>query len=327
MTTSSEELALPIAEPTLAVLGGDSPSARIKRAFLATRPKFLTASILPVIVGTGWGSRHSGDFDWIAFLLALLATALVHASSNVWNDVGDDILGSDEINEGRIHPFTGGSRFIQNGVLSKEEMLRLSLGLAGVAVALGTVLLWLKGPLILGFGVTGVALGYLYSNPFTRLSSRGVGEVAIGVAFGVLPVCGAAWLQGATIDWATVMLAIPVSCWVMDILIMNEVPDIAADSATGKRTLVVRLGKNATAVLYAVLQLIALAAVAALVIGGRLPILVLIASIGLAIAGVFASRQIGSDDRVSLTRGIKMTLAIHGFGCLWLAAWSLFAIV
>jgi len=80
-----------------------------------------------------------------------------------------------------------------------------------------------------------------YSLPSVQLVARGVGEACIAVAFGLLPVCGAAWLQSGVIDWR--------ACWspsgrpvVTLILLINEVPDRKADAAAGKRTLVVRLG-------------------------------------------------------------------------------------
>jgi len=326
LTLSAKQTALHDGEPSIAELGGDSLQVKIKRGFLATRPKFLTASILPVILGTGWGFRNSGQLDWMVFLLAVLATAFVHAASNVWNDVGDEINGSDAINDGRIHPYTGGSRFIQNGILGKDEMLRLSVVLASAAIGLGAILIWLKGPVVLGFGAIGLALGYLYSSPAVRLSGRGVGEASVGIAFGVLPVCGAAWMQGAAIDWATALFAIPASCWVACILLMNEVPDVAADEATGKRTLVVRLGTAGTAATYFILQLTALIAVLLLVVEGRLPFLVLTLTVALAVAGWVASREIILNDRSSLKKGIEITLAIHAVGCLWLAAWAWFPV-
>lgn len=322
MTSSSEESVVSPPEPSIAALSGDSWPARFRRAFLATRPKFLTASLLPVILGTGWGFRYSGQFDGLVFVLALFATVLVHAASNVWNDVGDEIAGSDAINDGRIHPYTGGSRFIQNGIFTIHEMRRLSIVLAVAALPLGAALIWLKGPVVLWFGVIGLALGYLYSSPAIRLSGRGVGEASVAVAFGVLPVCGAAWLQSGTIDWPTVTIAIPVSCWAACILLINEVPDAAADAATGKRTLAVRLGASGTAVAYLVLQLIALGAVLLLVFERRLSVFVLIVVAALAGAGWVASRRIVAADRGSLKKGIELTLAIHALGCLWLATWS-----
>jgi len=74
-------------EPRYEDLAGDGFGRKARRLFLATRPKFLTASILPVLVGTAWGATVAGGLELGVALLALLATALVHCASNVINDV------------------------------------------------------------------------------------------------------------------------------------------------------------------------------------------------------------------------------------------------
>lgn len=324
MNPSSEAYSPPVGEPNPAALGGTSAAARIACTILATRPKFFAASVLPVLVGTGWGYRLSGQVNWTVFLLALVATVLVHAASNVWNDVCDEIAGTDRINDDRIHPYTGGSRFIQNGVLDKDAMLRLSQGLGAGSLVVGATLIWLKGLTVLWLGLAGLVFGYLYSSPRVRLSGRGVGEFAVGVAFGILPVCGATWLQSGQFGWHTFLLAVPVSCWVAGILVMNEVPDTGADGASGKRTLAVRLGPARTAVLYGALQFLALVGVLLLIAQGALPRLALLGPVALTVVAWIAARKIVDGSRGSLKQGIEMTLGIHATGCLWLAGWAWF---
>ncbi|HSN71533.1 MAG TPA: prenyltransferase, partial [Steroidobacteraceae bacterium] len=110
------------AEPTPAAFEGTGPGAQARRLLHATRPKFFPASVLPVLVGTAWGASVAGSLDITVFLLALVTTVCVHAAANVLNDVGDDLSGTDRINQERIFPYTGGSRFIQNGVMSTRAM-------------------------------------------------------------------------------------------------------------------------------------------------------------------------------------------------------------
>jgi hypothetical protein len=93
-------------------------------------------------------------------------------------------------------------------------------------------------------------LGLLYSLPGAQLSARGIGEAAVRFGLGVLPVLGAAWLQTDFVDARVLLLCIPVSGWVTAILIINEVPDIAADRAAHKRTLVVRFGASGARRIY-----------------------------------------------------------------------------
>jgi 1,4-dihydroxy-2-naphthoate octaprenyltransferase len=294
--------------------------------FHATRPKFFPASILPVLAGTAWGIQTSGHFDGIVFILALLATVCVHAGSNVLNDVGDESNGSDRRNIDRIYPYTGGSRFIQTGILDKADMTRLGVSLLLVAVIAGVVLLVAKGPVILLFGISGVVLGIVYSLGPVRLSAIGLGETAVATAFGILPVTGAAWLQGAVINVDLLLYAVPISAWVAAILLINEVPDIEADGASGKRTLPVRLGRGGTAALYLAIHLTAVAIVVGLAATGRLPLLapVLPAALLLLARRAAAAIRNGLQDRSGLTRAIESTLAIHTLGSLWLIACLLY---
>lgn len=314
-------------EPRCEDLAGDGPGRRARRLVLATRPKFLTASILPVLVGTAWGASVAGAFDVGVALLAVLATALVHAASNVINDVGDEVTGGDRVNEERIYPYTGGSRFIQNRILTLQEMNRWGQTLLAAAAVLGLVLTLMKGPLVLLLGLAGIAIGVLYSVPAVQLSARGVGEACIAIAFGLLPVCGAAWLQSGIIDWTSVLVAIPVGLWVTLILLINEVPDRRADEASGKRTLVVRMGAAGARRLYQALHVVAFACVAALVLANHMPWWIAAGGIVILLGGLKASAGIGDavQGRAALTRSIEMTLGMQVAGSVLLMAGAIFA--
>jgi 1,4-dihydroxy-2-naphthoate octaprenyltransferase len=323
----SQESARPM-NPAAEDFAGGSLSRIVKRVFHATRPKFFPASVLPVLVGTAWGVYMTGQIDVPIFLLALLATVCVHAASNVLNDVGDEMIGTDRQNERRIYPYTGGSRFIQTGILSQSRMARLGIALLLIAVLAGLALYIVKGPVVLLFGLAGIALGILYSLGPIKLSAIGLGETSVAIAFGVLPVTGAAWLQGASIDTALLLFSLPVSAWVAAILLINEVPDIDADGACGKGTLPVRTGLSATSRLYFAIQASAFVVIVVLTIQGRLPLLAPLAPLGLLILAWRASIAIraGVEERKSMTQAIESTLAIHTIGCLWLGACALYSL-
>ncbi len=315
-----------IADPSPQAFAGKSPGQTAKRLFGAMRPKFFPASVLPVLAGTAWGFASSGTFDWLVFALALFATVCVHGASNVLNDVGDDSGGTDRQNGDRIYPYTGGSRFIQQGIMSASEMARWGTSLLAMAAIAGIVLIYLKGAMVLYFGLAGVLLAVLYSLGPVRLASLGIGETAVAVGFGIVPVAGAAWLQGAALDSSLVIFSLPVSFWVAAILLINEVPDIAADGATGKRTLPVRLGLGGTSVVYLLLHLGAAAATVWLAMAGAMPLLapaVPVLLLALAIKSALAIRK-GIEDRDGMTKAIEGTLAIHTIGSIWLVGCMLY---
>lgn len=280
---------------------------------------FLSASVLPVVLGTVWGARLAGAVDWLAFALALAAIACLHAAANVINDVCDQV--TDGINEERIFPYTGGSRFIQNRVLTPGALRRWATMLLAAGVLFGGVLVYWSGALVLGFGVAGVLLGALYSLPPFHLASRGMGEVAVGLAFGVLPVVGAAWLQSGALTPGALLLSLPVALWVANILFANEVPDAPADEAAGKRTLVVRLGRGGAAFVYGVSSVAAFALVAYAVSRDVLAAWAAVPAFLLLAVGIWVARALAR--RASLKPAIELTLTIHALGTivLALAAW------
>ena len=307
-------------EPSASALAGDTFSAVFRRYLLATRPKFFTASVLPVVFGTSVGVAASGGLDLLAALIALVSIVLLHAGVNVLNDVYDERSGNDGANEGRIHPFTGGSRFIQNGVLGINAMSRLGVGLVFAGMATGLLLAWLKGPLVLAFGFVGILLGVLYSMPPIWLSARGLGEAAVGIGFGVLPVVGAAWLQGATVEAEILVLSLPVTFWVINVLLINEVPDAPADASVGRKTLVVRFGNNGAASIYGGLGLAATCAALVATQGDLFPLWGALGPLVLLVLVARTVREIRSGERPALRHGIEMTLVTHTAGILWMTA-------
>lgn len=304
--------------PSAAALAGPGALAAFRRGFLATRPKFYTASVLPVLVGTAWAAAAHHAFDGLLFALAILATVVAHGATNVYNDVADDANGTDPANTLRIYPYTGGSRFIQNGVLSRAAMFRLALVLGGIALAIGLALTWLRGSGVMVLGLLGLAIGWLYSKPGIQLAGKGIGEFAVAIGLGALPALGATWLQSGVVDTGAVLLSTMISVWVALILLVNEVPDSAADAPVGKRTLAVRFGPAGVRVLYVALTALSTAAGAALVARGELPLWAAVPVAVLGVGGVLASRGITlePDKREQLKRSIEMTLAIHAVGSL-----------
>jgi 1,4-dihydroxy-2-naphthoate polyprenyltransferase len=310
-----------MSEPSIAVLGGSSPMQIAGRYLLATRPKFFTASVLPMLVGSAWGWAEGNAFDTTAFILGLLATVFVHSAANVLNDVFDGLNGNDDNNQGHIFPYTGGSRFIQNGVLNIQQMTRWGILLLVLGIAAGLALTLYKGPMIIVFGLIGIALGVLYSAPPLHLSAHGLGEAAVGVAFGTLPVVGATWLQTGDISTSALILSLPISMWVAAVLVINEVPDAKADSSVERKTLVVRFGPNGARWMYIALHVLAFSGFVLATTSGLLPVWSLSFPALMVIGAFKASRSIVVDfeNRIEdLQKGIEITLGLHMLGCLWL---------
>ncbi|MBN2137951.1 MAG: 1,4-dihydroxy-2-naphthoate octaprenyltransferase [Sedimentisphaerales bacterium] len=228
----------------------DSKRSNLIILFLATRPNHLVAAAAPVLVGSCLGYATIGLFDWPFFILALVSIVLLQAGANMANDYFDHVSGNDWANENPT-PFSGGSRFIQKGLLSPKAMLMAALAALALGCAIGAVILILTQSLfILGLGLAGLLGGFFYTAKPVKLGYRTVGEVVIFLLFGLLPVYGAYYLQTGRIDIVPLVPGILVGILIFLVILVNEFPDVTADAAVNKRTLVVVFGVAASAWIY-----------------------------------------------------------------------------
>lgn len=215
------------------------PPSKMALLVNATRLPFLTATVVPVLLGTAIAWRD-GAFDFGLFLLTLLAASLFHIGTNVLNDYFDHQSGADEANFTPT-PFSGGSRLIQRGLFSPRQTRNFGLAAYGLGSLVGLYLVYARGPVILAFGITGLLLGYLYTAPPVRLAHRGWGELAVAVGFGPLIVVGAYYMQTARFSFEAFIASLPVALLIAAVLYINEFPDRIWDMRAGKLTLVARL--------------------------------------------------------------------------------------
>jgi 1,4-dihydroxy-2-naphthoate octaprenyltransferase len=201
--------------------------------------------------------------------------------------------------------------------MSRSQMTSLALGLAAAALLLGAVLAGLRGAGVILLGIAGLGLGLLYSLPGPQLSARGIGEAAVAVGFGILPVLGMVWLLTGRLDVGALLISMPVSAWAAAILVINEVPDIEADRRAHKRTLVVRCGAGGARWIYRGLTAIALLCAAGAIASHALPPWYAIPALVFAALGLHAARGISTEreGRPRLKRAIELTLGIHALGC------------
>jgi 1,4-dihydroxy-2-naphthoate octaprenyltransferase len=235
------------------------------------RAEFLPASALAVFVGAALAFQQTGNWDGWLFLECVLGVCALHAAANVLNDYFDHRSGNDALNTDFIRPFTGGSRLIQQGVLQPDEVLEMGVVLLAVGIGLGVHLAIRVGPGVLAFMAGGVVAGIGYSIPRFGLAARGAGEATVALAFGVLPVMGAYYVQTGTVTSQAWFLSLPVAALIAAVLFVNQFPDYRADRAVGKRHWVVRLGPKRAARGYVVLMVLWMALLLAGAATGAVP--------------------------------------------------------
>ena len=216
------------------------------------RPRTLPAACSPVIAGTGLAVFEHGA-SWLAAILALVVSVALQVGVNYANDYSDGIRGTDAV---RVGPL----RLVGSGLASPPLVKRaafVSFGIAGLA-GLGLVIMteqwWL-----LAVGVACVLAAWYYTGGKRPYGYMGLGELFVFVFFGLVAVCGTAYVQVGRISLATLLTGVWIGALACAILVANNLRDIGGDAQVGKRTLATRLGDPGTRALYVIL--VALSAV------------------------------------------------------------------
>lgn len=214
---------------------------RISTLLGATRPAFLSMTLVGVILGL---STAKADGVFNAPVLAgitLLFALIAHAGANVLNDYYDALSGCDAANVERIAPFTGGSRFIQNGLLSTQQTAIFGYALLITVMPAGIYLVAESGPGLIAIGLCGLFAGWAYSAQPFKLQSRGFGEITITIAW-MMIVIGSDYVQRGSFALTPFITGFAYGLLVANVLFINQIPDITADASAGKKTTIVRFG-------------------------------------------------------------------------------------
>ena len=207
----------------------------------ATRPAFLSVTLVGVLLGICSAQSDESFRSPLLAAITLIFALIAHAGANVINDYYDAISGCDAANVDRIFPFTGGSRFIQDGVLSTTQTALFGYTLLIAVIPSGLYLVSQTGIGLIYIGLCGLLAGWAYSAKPIALQSRGIGEIAIMVAW-TLVVVGSDYVQRGHFALTPLLAGIAYSILVANVLFINQIPDRNADAIAGKRTLIVRFG-------------------------------------------------------------------------------------
>ncbi len=287
--------------------------------FLATRIPFLTATLVPVLLGAVIARSHGFSAWWLT-LLALVGGSAIHLGLNVANDVADATSGADSAN---VNPtmFSGGSRMIQYGLVTLKGMTIASVALYGVGIAIGLYLAATRGWELLWIGIAGVFLSVFYTSPPLRLVHRGLGEICVALGFGPIMVLGSYFVVAQRFSGEAFYSSLPVAILIMLVLYVNQIPDKRADARAGKRTIVVRLAKEKIVAGYALSIGAAFALIAIGALSGLTPIWTLAALAPLPL-GLQVYRSLSShyDSPYELMSAMGKNISLHLFTGLLLIA-------
>ena len=220
------------------------------------RPRTLPAAVAPVLVGTALAT----PVVWHRAVLALVVALALQVAVNYANDYFDGVGGID------TEERTGPRRMVASGLVTPAAMRRAMVVALVVAAIAGGVLVLQVGWELLGVGVAAVLATLGYSGGSRPYASLGLGEVFVFVFFGLVATAGTTYVQQGALTSASVVAGVAMGALATALLVVNNLRDIPTDRATGKRTLAVRIGEQATRRLHLALLVLAVLALVGVVL-------------------------------------------------------------
>lgn len=208
---------------------------------LRTLPLAIASISMAGFLAAGYGSFHL----WV-FILCILTTILLQILSNLANDYGDYVNGADLT--GRIGP----QRAVQSGAISPSQMKKAILVFASLSFITGVFLLYVSSTfkaintfgIFLGLGVLAIIASIKYTAGRNPYGYSGLGDISVLIFFGWVGVCGSFFLQTKTLLPEILLPATACGLFATGVLNINNIRDIESDTAAGKKTIPMRLGRE-----------------------------------------------------------------------------------
>lgn len=202
------------------------------------RPHTLTASFVPVFVGSMFAFIHDDTFHPVLFLAMLFAALLIQAATNMFNEYYDFVRGLD--NESSVGI---GGTIVRDGV-RPQVILRLALLFFGIAVLLGVYISITSSWWIAVIGSASMLIGYLYTGGPLPIAYTPLGEICSGLLMGTVMIAISYFIQTQHLDMNVLLVSIPVAIFIATIMLANNIRDLDNDKENGRKTIAILLGKD-----------------------------------------------------------------------------------
>jgi len=289
------------------------PKPSIGDWIAGARPRTLPAAVVPVAVGTGVAiGTDAADVTWWRVIVALAVSLLLQIGVNYANDYSDGVRGTDDV---RVGPM----RLVASGTASASAVKRAALGCLGLAALAGLALAATTSWWLLLVGLAAILAAWGYTGGPKPYGYLGLGELFVFTFFGLVATIGTTYVAIEHVPWVAWPAACGVGFLACALLVVNNLRDIPTDTASGKRTLAVRIGDRATRWLYVALVAGALVlAVACAVDRPWSALAVLAGAVAVVPVRHVLSGAVGRDliavlgatARVQLAYGVLLTLGL-----------------
>ena len=218
---------------------------KVKSWLEAFRLRTLPLSVSGIIMGS-FIAKSKGYWDLSIFIFAILTTVLFQIVSNLANDLGDSLKGTD--NENRVGP----ARTVQKGEISVNQMKTavFMFSLFSLISAAYLIFISSKGMTLetiyiyVGLAIASVLAAVTYTIGKRAYGYYGFGDLFVFLFFGLVSVMGSFTLYSKSFDWDTIFPAITIGLLSTAVLNLNNMRDQVNDKISNKNTLVVKLGFN-----------------------------------------------------------------------------------
>lgn len=217
-----------------------------KKYLMLTRPHTLTASFVPVFVGTA-SVLLFADIRWGMFFLMLIATILIQSATNMFNEYYDFKRGLDS------HESVGIAGAIVRNGMSPRLVLTIALIFYGIAAVIGIIITINSSWWILVIGAVSMAVGYLYTGGPVPISWTPFGEIFAGVFMGTVIIMITFFIHTGTLHVFPLLMSIPPAITIGLLNMANNIRDRKKDKESGRKTYVILVGKPIAVMTAAVL--------------------------------------------------------------------------
>lgn len=274
------------------------------------RPHTLTASFIPVFVGTMFAFVNENVFHVQLFLAMLLASILIQAATNMFNEYYDYVRGLDNEKSVGI-----GGTIVRDGVAPKT-VLRLGLIFFGISILLGIYICMESSWWIAVIGAASMVVGYLYTGGPLPIAYTPFGELFAGLLMGTVIIAISYFIQTLAITKEVIFISIPIAIFIGAILLSNNIRDLDNDKESGRKTIAILLGRKNAIIFLASLFTVAYVCTAILIIFGLLPLWSLVTFISLIKAVEVIKGFIGKTKPLEMMPAMiatGKTNSIYGF--------------
>ena len=203
------------------------------------RPHTLTASFAPVLLGTAIAAVEGYKLNFFMFLAMLVASLLIQAATNMFNEYYDFKRGLDNENSVGI-----GGTIVRHGVAPRTIMI-IALSFYFVAMLLGVYICANSSWWLVAIGLVCLLIGYLYTGGPFPIAYSPFGELVSGAVMGMGIVLISFFIQSKTVTFDAVLISVPSMILVGAIMLSNNIRDIVGDTEGGRKTLAILVGRSA----------------------------------------------------------------------------------